>query len=306
MMMMTKEWGEDHSAGGVRGAHHEHRDGVGMGREWGWEWAGKGEEKVIRLVGFDERTMGTGMGWEWAGNGQGREREWAADRWGMGKEWAKRGKRTGRERVRSGEGLGEERAGNGRLQALPGGRDTPLPVQVELIVGPSEEVIPQLRARHGLDAADFILMGHGKRCYERDLRLLERHRLLAAGATVLADHVLFPGAPHFLRYARGCGRFRCRLHRASLEYFRGIPDGIAELRYTGSPAEPPQRYGGHRDPPSTAPVGNGPGALRSSTGPGPAPHPPCPPGSENGKGQETHTWGSQTPTVGSQPHTSGS
>lgn len=107
---------------------------------------------------------------------------------------------------------------------------------MELIVGPSEEVIPQLRARHGLDAADFILMEHGKRCYERDLRLLERHRLLAAGATVLADHVLFPGAPRFLRYARSCGRFRCRLHRASLEYFHGIPDGIAELRYTGRPA----------------------------------------------------------------------
>ncbi|XP_061300262.1 transmembrane O-methyltransferase homolog [Pezoporus flaviventris] len=122
---------------------------------------------------------------------------------------------------------------------------------VELIVGPSEEVIPQLRARHGLDAADFILMEHGKRCYERDLRLLERHRLLAAGATVLADHVLFPGAPRFLRYARGCGRFRCRLHRASLEYFHGIPDGIAELRYTGRPA------GGHRPGTGSERGGNG-------------------------------------------------
>ncbi|NXK72705.1 TOMT methyltransferase, partial [Amazona guildingii] len=104
------------------------------------------------------------------------------------------------------------------LTVEQGQPQAPAPVQVELIVGPSEEVIPQLRPRHGLEAADFILMEHGKRCYERDLRLLERHRLLAPGATVLADHVLFPGAPRFLRYARSCGRFRCRLHRASLEY----------------------------------------------------------------------------------------
>ncbi|NXK27185.1 TOMT methyltransferase, partial [Arenaria interpres] len=89
---------------------------------------------------------------------------------------------------------------------------------VELIVGPSEEVIPRLRDKHGLTQADFVFMDHWKRRYLRDLQLLESHRLLAPGATVVADNVLFPGAPHFLQYAKTCGRFRCRLHRASLEY----------------------------------------------------------------------------------------
>ncbi|XP_074996565.1 transmembrane O-methyltransferase [Calonectris borealis] len=108
------------------------------------------------------------------------------------------------------------------------------PAQVELIVGPSEEVIPRLRERHGLPEADFVFMDHGKRCYLRDLQLLESHRLLAPGATVLADNVLFPGAPRFLQYAKTCGKYRCKVHRASLEYFRAIPDGVAELRYTGN------------------------------------------------------------------------
>ncbi|KAF1586219.1 hypothetical protein FQV11_0013801, partial [Eudyptes moseleyi] len=90
--------------------------------------------------------------------------------------------------------------------------------RVELIVGPSEEVIPRLREKHGLPKADFVFMDHGKRCYLRDLRLLESHRLLAEGATVLADNVLFPGAPHFLQYAKTCGKYRCKVHRASLEY----------------------------------------------------------------------------------------
>ncbi|NXE57458.1 TOMT methyltransferase, partial [Casuarius casuarius] len=89
---------------------------------------------------------------------------------------------------------------------------------VELIVGPSEEVIPRLKEKHGLLRADFVLMDHWKRRYLRDLRLLEAHDLLAPGATVLADNVIFPGAPHFLQYAKTCGRYRCKVHRTSLEY----------------------------------------------------------------------------------------
>ncbi|XP_066062924.1 transmembrane O-methyltransferase homolog [Chamaea fasciata] len=106
--------------------------------------------------------------------------------------------------------------------------------QVELIVGPSEEVIPRLREKHGLMNANLVFMDHWKRCYLRDLQLLESHQLLAEGATILADNVLFPGAPHFLQYAKTCGKYHCKVHRTRLEYFRGIPDGIAELRYTGA------------------------------------------------------------------------
>nr|XP_054507866.1 transmembrane O-methyltransferase [Agelaius phoeniceus] len=126
------------------------------------------------------------------------------------------------------------RQGGGWARCLP----TPVTegdaAQVELIVGPSEEVIPRLREKHGLMNANLVFMDHWKRSYLRDLRLLESHQLLAEGATILADNVLFPGAPHFLQYAKTCGKYHCKVHRASLEYFRTIPDGIAELRYTGT------------------------------------------------------------------------
>ncbi|NXP76259.1 TOMT methyltransferase, partial [Ramphastos sulfuratus] len=98
---------------------------------------------------------------------------------------------------------------------VPGAR---CPAQVELLVGPSEAALRRLRQQHQLLQIDFVFMAHGKSCYLRDLRLLESQRLLAPGATVLADNVLCPGAPRFLRYARSCGRYRCRLHRASLQY----------------------------------------------------------------------------------------
>ncbi|XP_068786975.1 transmembrane O-methyltransferase homolog isoform X1 [Struthio camelus] len=115
-----------------------------------------------------------------------------------------------------------------------GGRQADGPAaQVELIVGPSEEVIPRLKEQHGLLKAEFVFMDHWKRCYLRDLRLLEAHDLLAEGATVLADNVIFPGAPRFLQYAKTCGKYRCKVHRASLECFRAIPDGVAELTYAG-------------------------------------------------------------------------
>nr|XP_017205352.1 transmembrane O-methyltransferase homolog isoform X2 [Oryctolagus cuniculus] len=104
---------------------------------------------------------------------------------------------------------------------------------VELIVGSSEEVIPHLRSQHQLSRADLVLLAHRPRCYLRDLQLLEAHALLPAGATVLADHVLFPGAPRFLQYAKSCGRYRCRLHHTGLPDFPAIKDGIAQLTYTG-------------------------------------------------------------------------
>nr|ACF40892.1 LRTOMT isoform C [Papio anubis] len=104
---------------------------------------------------------------------------------------------------------------------------------VELIVGSSEEVIPCLRTQYQLSRADLVLLIHRPRCYLRDLQLLEAHALLPAGATVLADHVLFPGAPRFLQYAKSCGRYRCRLYHTGLPDFPAIKDGIAQLTYAG-------------------------------------------------------------------------
>ncbi|XP_038176426.1 transmembrane O-methyltransferase isoform X3 [Arvicola amphibius] len=104
---------------------------------------------------------------------------------------------------------------------------------VELIAGSSEEVIPRLRAQYQLSQADLVLLAHRPRYYLRDLQLLEAHALLPSGATVLADHVLFPGAPRFLQYTKSCGRYRCRLHHTSLPDFPAIKDGIAQLTYAG-------------------------------------------------------------------------
>ncbi|XP_028818470.1 transmembrane O-methyltransferase homolog [Denticeps clupeoides] len=104
---------------------------------------------------------------------------------------------------------------------------------VELVVSPSDEVIPRLREDYGVEHLDFVFMDHWKRCYLPDLQLLEGSGLLGEGSVVLADNVVFPGAPNFLRYVRNSGLYELRLHRASLEYIRGIRDGMAELVHRG-------------------------------------------------------------------------
>ncbi|XP_076137906.1 transmembrane O-methyltransferase homolog [Alosa pseudoharengus] len=104
---------------------------------------------------------------------------------------------------------------------------------VELRVGASEDVIPRLREDLGVERVDLVFMDHWKRCYLPDLRLLEACGMLGRGSVVLADNVLFPGAPNFLRYARSCGLYQLRIHRASLEYSHGIRDGMAQLEYCG-------------------------------------------------------------------------
>ncbi|XP_039602433.1 transmembrane O-methyltransferase homolog [Polypterus senegalus] len=105
---------------------------------------------------------------------------------------------------------------------------------VELIIGHSEDVIPQFRERFGVDRIDFVFMDHWKRCYLRDLQLLEESGLIGKGSIILADNVIFPGAPHFLRYIKSSGLYQYRIHRATLEYFPGIRDGMAELTYMGT------------------------------------------------------------------------
>ncbi|XP_029923391.1 transmembrane O-methyltransferase homolog [Myripristis murdjan] len=104
---------------------------------------------------------------------------------------------------------------------------------VELIVSPSDEVIPRLRSDYGLETVDFVFMDHWKKCYLPDLQLLEGSGLLGKGSMILADNVLFPGAPNFLRYVRKSGLYEWRIHQATLEYIRGIRDGMAELVYQG-------------------------------------------------------------------------
>ena len=79
--------------------------------------------------------------------------------------------------------------------------------RVQILQGAGSERIPDVVKLIGRGtAADMIFLDHCKECYLPDLRAMEDAGLIAAGTVVVADNVVYPGAPGFLEYvdtARG-------------------------------------------------------------------------------------------------------
>ena len=67
----------------------------------------------------------------------------------------------------------------------------------------------------------FVLSLHsyGKECYLPDLLKMEELGMLRDGTAVVADNVVYPGAPGFLEYVdTAVGRYDTRLIDAMFEY----------------------------------------------------------------------------------------
>lgn len=55
--------------------------------------------------------------------------------------------------------------------------------------------------------------------YLRDLHNLESHHLLHPGSTIVADNVLTPGAPNYLKYIQSVpDKYANVIHETTLEY----------------------------------------------------------------------------------------
>ncbi|CAH1268264.1 COMT [Branchiostoma lanceolatum] len=111
-------------------------------------------------------------------------------------------------------------------------RHAGLDKKVKVIVGCSSQVIPQLKSKHGVPKVDFVFLDHVESLYTSDLKLLERHELLSTGSVILADNVLHPGAPDFLKYVRGSPRYECTFHPASVRVEGNtVHDGLMKAVY---------------------------------------------------------------------------
>jgi predicted O-methyltransferase YrrM len=77
-------------------------------------------------------------------------------------------------------------------------------LQVEVVEGRADEVLGVVAARLGGPAA-LVFVDHCKDCYLPDLRRMEALGLVVPGTLVLADNVVYPGAPGYLE-VRGRGR----------------------------------------------------------------------------------------------------
>ncbi|XP_078522448.1 catechol O-methyltransferase-like [Lissotriton helveticus] len=90
--------------------------------------------------------------------------------------------------------------------------------KVQFVEGPSNEVIPQLKKKYEVDTFDFVFIDHVKDEYRADTKRLEKSGLLKKGSVLVADNVIWPGAPEFLQYVRTSGRYDCTNYPAHVEY----------------------------------------------------------------------------------------
>ncbi|XP_062446565.1 catechol O-methyltransferase isoform X1 [Rhea pennata] len=104
--------------------------------------------------------------------------------------------------------------------------------KVNILEGPSEEIIPQLKKKYEVDTLDFVFLDHWKDRYSPDTILLQECNLLRKGSVLLADNVICPGAPEFLNYVRNSPHFQCSNYPAHLEYM-GVQDAMEKAVFSG-------------------------------------------------------------------------
>lgn len=107
-----------------------------------------------------------------------------------------------------------------------------LDTQVELLVGSSSVLIPQLKKKLDIETFDLVFIDHWKVSYLPDTKLLEESGLLRAGSVLLADNVTCPGAPDYLKYVRNSPRYRSQYFPSQLEYLQ-VEDGVEKSVFLG-------------------------------------------------------------------------
>ncbi|XP_041428165.1 catechol O-methyltransferase B isoform X3 [Xenopus laevis] len=104
--------------------------------------------------------------------------------------------------------------------------------KVDLLVGTSSALIPQLKKKFDLDKFDLVFIDHWKTSYLPDTKLLEECGLLASGTVLLADNVTCPGAPDYLQYVRNSPRYKSLYFPSQLEYLQ-VEDGMEKSIFLG-------------------------------------------------------------------------
>ncbi|KAF4110281.1 hypothetical protein G5714_009533 [Onychostoma macrolepis] len=104
--------------------------------------------------------------------------------------------------------------------------------KVTLVEGPSGDLIPKMKERFGIKSFDFVFLDHWKDRYVPDTKLLEDCGLLRKGTVLLADNVICPGAPEYLKYVRNSPRYESQYYKSNLEYTK-VEDGLEKSVFLG-------------------------------------------------------------------------
>jgi len=84
--------------------------------------------------------------------------------------------------------------------------------------------------------ADLVFMDHHTSCYTEDIQMMLKHKLLSPDCLIIADNVLFPGAPEYKKWmAEQEGLlFTNWVIDACVEYRPDLPDELYCSKYIGA------------------------------------------------------------------------
>ena len=71
---------------------------------------------------------------------------------------------------------------------------------------------------------DLIFIDHNKTQYLSDLMLIEQAALISTGSVIVADNILYPGAPDYKKYVMTNNMYTSICHSTWLEYTNDIKD----------------------------------------------------------------------------------
>ena len=106
---------------------------------------------------------------------------------------------------------------------------------IHVVTGPAGESLRALRAEGKLERIDMLYLDHVEELYEQDLKIaMDELGLLKRRSTIVADNVLYPGAPEYQRYVRSHPGLRSSSVRSWIEAWNVMVCPIRVLQCVAS------------------------------------------------------------------------
>ncbi len=106
---------------------------------------------------------------------------------------------------------------------------------MKIVNGPASTVINLLKPKYNVDHIDLVFIDHTKELYLPDLKVLEASGLLVDGTVLVADNIVYPGAPDYAHYVRNSAHYATKYYKTTLEYSKEREDGVEVSTYIKNP-----------------------------------------------------------------------
>jgi catechol O-methyltransferase len=98
--------------------------------------------------------------------------------------------------------------------------------KITIVMGTLSDKLDELKAK-GITYFDLVFLDHWKDQYLSDFKLLESNNMIPQNSVIVADNILYPGAPDYLAYIQASSdKYHNTGYDQMLEYVDNIKDQI--------------------------------------------------------------------------------